>query len=210
MKKKISFHIKNKKNLAGLLLFTAGILIFMGTITAESYYPLEIPYTTRENEISDLGATKPPNSIIKQPSATIFNTTMIFTGIIILCATLLLHLESQNFLLNVPLGFLGLGVFGVGVFPGNITPWHSIFAFILFTAGGMGAILSYKFTRFPINLVFLVLGVIALFFLFFNELFIPYLGKGGTERFVAYPIMFWMIGLGSYLTKSTFKKKQTT
>jgi hypothetical membrane protein len=209
MKKKISFHIKNKKNLAGLLLFIAGILIFMGTITAESYYPLETPYTTRENEISDLAATKPPNSIIKQPSATIFNTTMIFTGIIILCATLLLHLESQNFLLNVPLGFLGLGVFGVGVFPGNITPWHSIFAFIIFTAGGIGAIISYKFTRFPINRVFLVLGVVALFFLIFNEFFIPYLGKGGTERFIAYPILFWMIGLGSYLTGSTFKKKHT-
>lgn len=210
MKKKTNFIMKNQKNLAGVLLFIAGIIIFMGIITAESYYPLGDPYTTRENEISDLGATKPPNSIIKQPSANIFNTTMILTGIIILCATFLLQLESQNLLLTVPLGVLGIGVVGVGIFPGNITPWHSIFAFILFTAGGIGAILSYRFTRFPINLVFLVLGVIALFFLFFNELFIPYLGKGGTERFVAYPILFWMIGIGSYLMGSTFNKKQTS
>lgn len=206
MKKKTNFPIKNKRNLAGVLLFIAGIIIFMGIITAESYFPLDTPYTTRENEISDLAATKPPNSIIKQPSATIFNTTMMLAGIIILCATLLIHLESQNLLLSIPLGFLGLGVLGVGIFPGNITPWHSIFAFIIFTSGGIAAIISYKFTRFPINLVFLVLGVIALFFLIFNEFFIPFLGKGGTERFITYPILFWMMGIGSYLAGTIQKK----
>ena len=52
---------------AGLLLAIAGSVILMGIITAESQYPF--PYTTHDNEISDLGATRPPNSVTHQPSA---------------------------------------------------------------------------------------------------------------------------------------------
>lgn len=72
MKKKIDLLLNKKKDIAGILLFISGIIIVLGIITAESYYPVEMNYTTRENEISDLGATKPPESFIIQPSATIF------------------------------------------------------------------------------------------------------------------------------------------
>lgn len=208
MKKKIELLLKNKIDIAGILLFISGILIFMGIITAESVYPVEMNYTTRENEISDLGATKPPKSIITQPSATIFNTTMILTGFMILFATGLIYLTFEKIIISFPLGLLGLSVVGVGIFPGNITPYHSIFAFILFTAGGIAAIVSAKITRFPLNYVFALLGSIALIFLIFNESFIPFLGKGGTERFIAYPIIFWMMGLGAYLLGLDTDKKQ--
>lgn len=196
----------HKKDIAGLLLFLAGIIVFMGIITAESYYPVDRAYTTRQNEISDLGATKPPNSIITQPSATIFNTTMIITGIMILIASLLVHLSYKTFFLSIPLGFLGVGVLGVGIFPGNITPWHSLFAFIIFLSGGIGAISSFKFTEPPLSYVFVILGGIVLVFLFFNQSFVPFLGKGGTERFIAYPVLFWMIGLGTYILGMNSKK----
>ena len=43
----------------------------MGIITAEALYPGT--FSTGANEISDLGGTRPPNSVILQPSATIFN-----------------------------------------------------------------------------------------------------------------------------------------
>lgn len=59
-------------NIAGTLLFFAGSLIIMGLITGETFYPGE--YTTFKNEISDLGGTRPPNSVIYEPSATLFNT----------------------------------------------------------------------------------------------------------------------------------------
>ena len=55
---------------AGCLLFLAGCAILMGIITAEALYP--DVYTTFENEISDLGATRPPDSIILQASAAVF------------------------------------------------------------------------------------------------------------------------------------------
>ncbi|MDY6865767.1 MAG: hypothetical protein SVY15_07355 [Halobacteriota archaeon] len=50
----------NKFEIAGLLLFLAGILIFMGIITGGVFYPEG--YSTKDNEISDLGATRPPIS----------------------------------------------------------------------------------------------------------------------------------------------------
>jgi hypothetical membrane protein len=65
----------NKLKLSGLLLFLAGSIALMGIITAEAFYPSS--YTTFHSEISDLGATKPPNSLIYQPSASIFNITML-------------------------------------------------------------------------------------------------------------------------------------
>ena len=70
--------------IAGILFFLAGMVILMGIITAEAYYPDQPVYTTHNSMISDLGATEPPNSIITQPSATIFNLSMILTGILVL------------------------------------------------------------------------------------------------------------------------------
>ena len=50
-----------------------------GIITAETKYPVFRHYTTQQ-EISDLGGTAPPHSIVTQPSAMIFDTTMIIAG----------------------------------------------------------------------------------------------------------------------------------
>ena len=104
---------------AGLLLAIAGSVILMGIITAESQYPF--PYTTHDNEISDLGATRPPNSVTHQPSAAIFNGTMLATGAMIFAAAYLLKRAQSSKKAWISTGLLGLGVFGVGVFPGNFS-----------------------------------------------------------------------------------------
>jgi len=36
-----------------------------------------------EKAISDLGASMPPDSVVARPSATIFNSAMIFTGLLV-------------------------------------------------------------------------------------------------------------------------------
>jgi len=96
---------------AGLLFLLAGSLIFMGIITAEIFYPAG--YTTANSEISDLGATRPPDSISYQPSATIFNWTMILSGLLIIGGSLLLFRnKSERFFKLFPL-LLGIGVLGV-------------------------------------------------------------------------------------------------
>jgi hypothetical membrane protein len=75
--------------LAGVLLFTASAGILMGIITAEALYPAA--YSTFENAISDLGGTRPPDSVVLQPSAAIFDVTMLVAGAMIMVAAWLVH-----------------------------------------------------------------------------------------------------------------------
>ena len=42
-------------------------------------------------------------------------------------------------------------------------------------------------------------GAITLITLIFSGLLIPVLWNGGTERLIAYPIIFWITGRGGYL-----------
>lgn len=183
-------------NLAGLALLIAGIVVFMGIITAEAYYPAL--YTTNGNEISDLGATRPPNSLIYQPSALIFNLSMILTGLLVLTSVYHLAKSSTKKSLTIPLCLFGIGVLGVGLFPGNTTP-HPYFAILTFASGGIAAVLSSKVTHGYFRYVAISLGVVALFSLLFNGLFVSSIGSGGIERWIAYPITLWMTGFGGYL-----------
>jgi hypothetical membrane protein len=185
---------------SGILIFLSGFLIFMGIITGEIFYSLE--FNTRDHYISELGAALPPNTIVPQPSATIFNLTMIVSGLMVICGTFFVHSASKKLLSSIPLGLLGIGLLGVGVFPGNIAPWHGIFAMVIFVAGGVGAITSFRIVRSPLRAVFICLGLISLIFLITYKSFVPTLGVGGTERWVFYPIVFWLTGLGGYLLGS--------
>ena len=74
-----------------------------------------------------------------------------------------------------------------------------IFALLLFIAGGIGAITSYKIVSAPLRYIFIFLGIITLVFLIGYKYFVPSLGVGGAERWVFYPELFWMTGLGGYL-----------
>ena len=69
------------KDVAGALLVIAGIVAIMGIITAEATYPSN---STAKNDISDLGAARPPNSIIKQPAAGIFGATLEISGLLLI------------------------------------------------------------------------------------------------------------------------------
>ncbi len=185
----------SKQSIAGLVLFLAGTVALMGIITAEAYYPTV--YSTATNEISDLGSTRPPNPVIYQPSATIFNLTMITAGILILTGVYFLFRAGTKKVLLVPLGLFGMGIIGVGLFPGNTTP-HAYFALITFVSGGVSAVLSAKVVNGPYKFASLLLGTVALVALFLAGVFIPHLGDGGTERWIAYPITLWLTGLGGY------------
>jgi hypothetical membrane protein len=182
---------------AGLLFFLAGAVILMGIITAEIFYPPG--YSTAQSEISDLGATRPPESIIHQPSATIFNITMIAGGLLVLAASLFLFYDRKRWTDVLFPALLGTGVLGVGLFPGNNSVLHPVFALMAFTAGGLSALVSWRMVSSPFRYVLAALGVITLVFLLFSTVFIPLLGDGGTERFIAYPVVIWMIGFGGYL-----------
>ena len=182
---------------SGALLFLAGFLIFMGIITSEIFYKSD--YNARDNYISELATESSNDNEIRQPSATIFNSTMIITGIMVMIAAFYTQKVFRKYISTVPLGLLGIGLSGVGIFPGNIIPWHFIFALVIFISGGIAAITSCKIVSSPLRYIFICFGIIALVFLFFNKLFIPGLGAGGAERWLFYPIVFWLTGLGAYL-----------
>lgn len=207
MTKKTTNYSKKNAIWAGILLFLAGSVILMGIITAESFYPDQYIYTTHNSMISDLGATVPPNSIITQPSATIFNLSMILTGILVLIGTYFIFRYYNDRIGAILIGLLGLGALGVGLFPGNITPQHPIFAMTTFISGGLAAIYSYRLINSIFKYLTLLLGLITLFFLFTIQIFMPIMGGGGVERWVAYPIVIWLIGFGGYLTGLSSKEK---
>lgn len=188
--------------LGGALLFIAGAVILMGIITAEALYPAA--YSTAQNEISDLGATRPPNSVILQPSATIFDATMIVTGLMIIGGAFFIHRIFCRVSVTTPLALLGIGALGVGIFPGNYAVMHPIFAMLTFVAGGLAAILAYKVATSPLKYISVLLGTISLLSLFLaiflgEARLMGVLGDGGVERWVAYPVVLWLVGFGGYL-----------
>lgn len=194
--------------IAGLLFFLAGVVVVMGIITAEIFYPPG--YSISLNMISNLGSTPPPLGIVHEPSARIFDTSLILSGVMIIIAGVLLQgfVKSKIFITtNI---IMGIGVLGVGVFPAYHVIAHPITALIAFAVGGITAILSFKYTTSPLKFVSVILGSIALIFLFLGvmlpETVVPILGRGGTERWVAYPILLWLIAFGGYLMGKDFKK----
>lgn len=189
--------------IAGVCLVLSGFLAFMGIITAEVLYP---DYSTRQ-DISDLGSTLPPDPIIHQPSASIFNATMLVTGALVLVGASLLYRSMDRRGFPVALAVFGFGVFGVGVFPGNVTPWHGLFALLTFASGGVTAALSSRVVARPFSLLCGLFGGISLLTLvsvFFWGLVVraPHplaaLGSGGIERWVAYPLLLWILVFGGY------------
>jgi hypothetical membrane protein len=190
--------------LAGALLFIAGAAILLGIITAEALYPAA--YTTFSNEISDLGATRPPHSVSYQPSAAIFDITMLVSGAMILVAAWLAHRAFRRRAVTISLACYGLGVFGVGLFPGNTAP-HPYVAMFVFIAAGVAALLARRVLAAPLRQISAVLGTITLLSTFLGVFFLEWgpvaeLGKGGIERWIAYPAVLWLTVFGGYLMGS--------
>jgi hypothetical membrane protein len=194
--------IDRDQKTAGLLLSSAGIAILMGSITAEALYPRA--FTTHTNTLSHLGATEPPDSMALQPSAAIFDGTMLVAGALILFATWLGYRALRTKTFAIPTGLLGLGVLGVGIFPLTAPTPHTIFALTAFYAGGLAVILSSRLTIAPFRYLWVTLGSISLVAITLGVFFLEWgpiaaLGEGGIERWNAYPIVLWLVAFGSYL-----------
>ena len=186
--------------LAGVALLLTGAIALLGIITAEAYHP---DYATTQ-EISDLGSTAPPDPVHYEPTATIFNGTMLTSGALVLLAAGFLYRAGRPRVLWLPLGIFGLGIFGVGVFPGDVTPWHGLFALLTFVSGGIAAMLSARATPKPFSYCCLLFGGFSLGSLVYAIALgdsgpLGGLELGGIERWVVYPLLVWVAGLGGYL-----------
>jgi len=188
---------------AGALLLVAGAVILMGIITAEALYPE--PYTTGGSMISDLGGTEPPAALVLQPSATIFNLTMMASGLLVLAGAAFLQLALAHRATTLVVALVGVGALGVGVFPGNTGGIHAVFAMLTFIGGGIAAIVTARETLPPFSYLSAALGAVSLAVLFSYLLMgdgtpVAPLGAGGVERWVAYPIVIWITAFGGYLS----------
>ena len=187
-------------SLTGVLLFTGAAAVLMGIMTAEALYPLAAHYNTHTSSVSDLAAMRPDN-IVRQPSAMIFNLTMILAGLTFVISAQLLHREGNGRRLTVPLALLGAGMIGVGFVPGNHLALHTLFAMTAFVSGGVGALLTAHAQGPPLRAIFRCLGITSLTSLVLGSFLIDSapvarLGEGGAERWVVYPVIFWVLAIG--------------
>jgi hypothetical membrane protein len=188
--------------IAGVLLSLAGAAILLGFITAEALYPGT--YTTRANTVSHLGASEPPDSVVLQPSAAIFDLTMLVSGAMILAGAWFAHRALRRTAVLVPTALLGIGALGVGAFPLTHPTPHTLFAFTAFVSGGIALIVSSRVASAPFRYLWTALGTVALAATALGVLFLEWapiaeLGEGGIERWIVYPIVLWLVAFGSYL-----------
>jgi hypothetical membrane protein len=190
------------QRIAGALLLLAGSIILLAIITAEALYPAA--YSTGANEISDLGGMRPPNSVILQPSATIFDVAMMIVGLLTIAGSWFVHLAFHRRAVTIPIAVLGVGALGVGVFPGNTGTPHALFALTTFVSGGVAAITASQVASGPFRVLSAALGAIALltllsYFLLGDGSPLASLGTGGVERWIVYPVVLWIVAFGGYL-----------
>ena len=197
-------------SVAGVLYSSAGFVLLMGIITAEMKYPVFRHYTTR-HEISDLGGTRPPQGLVTQPSAMIFDTTMLIAGVLLLAGAFALWRLYQHRVLTVVSALFGAGTLGVGIFPGNTGP-HPIAAMIAFVFSALTAIAVFKVTSAPFRFMSLSAGLLSLAALIVgllgdNSPVAKSIGLGGVERWVVFPMILWLAFFGGHLLASRHRRQ---
>ena len=191
--------------IAGALLALTGIGVVLSIITNEALYPAERHYSTFANTISDLGGTIPPNSYMVQPNRAIFIVTMAVAGAMVLGAALLLRGQLPRRRIVIGLGVFGAALVGLAIFPGNVATWHPWIALVCFVSASVTAIMSRKVLDRPVRYFAVASGVVALAATVAGlESFEgvgpqAWIGIGGDERWIAYPVLLWLVMFGTVL-----------
>ncbi|VVB95602.1 Uncharacterised protein [uncultured archaeon] len=182
---------------AGALLFVGAVQFVIGMHLAEYLYP---GYSVSGNFISDLGATCRATCTIYQPSASIFNFSVILFGLLIIPCSYFIWREFRSPLITALLCISGLGAIGVGLFPENTGFLHVIVSFITFLFDGFVAIAASKVVKSPFSYFSILMGIasITALVLYGANIYLG-LGPGGMERMIAYPVILWAISFGGYL-----------
>jgi len=194
------------RKLAGALMFVGAAQFFVGLLLAEALYP---GYSISGNYISDLGATCPQSDawsnyagpcVIHQPTASIFDGSVILLGLLLVIAAYVFLRFVRWRIFAILLLFTGLGAVGVGVFPETAPLAHELTSDIAFIFAAVSAVWAYRLTRAPMNYFSAILGVVSLAAIVLVEANATAgLGVGGIERMIVYPVIMWAVGFGAYV-----------
>lgn len=187
----------NFRRAAGTSLLVGAVQFVIGMHLAEYLYP---GYSVSGNVISDLGATCRATCTIYQPSASIFNFSVVLFGLLIISCSYFIWREFRSSLIPGLFCLSGLGAIGVGLFPETAGFLHLIVSFITFFFAGLGAIAASKIVKSPFSYFSILMGLtsITALVLYGSNIYLG-LGPGGMERMIAYPVILWAISFGGYL-----------
>jgi len=188
----------SSQRIAGTVLLVAVAQFLLLLQIAEYLYP---NYSTSQNYISDLGATcRSGTCTIVQPSAFIFNGSIIVLGILVVISAYYLQKAFRIKVFSLFILLTGLGAIGVGVFPETTGIIHLVVSFITFIFIGLASLMSYRIVTSPLNYVSIILGVLTLvdMVLFITGNYFG-VGVGGMERMIVYPALVWGLAFAGFL-----------
>lgn len=153
-------------------------------------------YSVKDTLLSDLG-------VWEQPSALLFNTSLVLFGILGISIGVVLWPDKKlNF---IPLLFVlcGIGMIIMAAFPISIEWAHDVGAFLSFVLIAVAALACYWTFPGPFGVVSLLLGIISFFaeITYKSEIYFG-LGAAGSERMIIYPLFIWMAAFAAVLILS--------
>ncbi|MCW5715036.1 MAG: DUF998 domain-containing protein [Bauldia sp.] len=191
--------VRGREALAGLVLFAAAAQSMLVAMLAGAMAP---GYSQGANAISDLG-------VIPQ-TATLFNASVIATGILTAIGGFLLASWLRRRWVVAFFVLAGAGAIGVGLAPVEISPrtheWLALAAFLGFTLLPAACARNFVGWMRPISIVATVVGTgylaVMVFGIRVDGTVFGDIGLGGAERMVIYPGLLWMLALGGYLMRT--------
>lgn len=191
----------NYYKLAGIILIVAFLQFLMAVNLAETQYP---GFNTAKNTLSDLSGSFPQG----EAAAAIFNFSIILAGILAIIAVILILKSGGCRLFSTSLTLMAMGAIGVGLFPGYTGGVHVLFAMMVFIFGSMALLFSYRLgLNIPMVVLSFILGLSTLgitlsLFIWgsgIENFLVALLGAGGTEKFILYPQILYLVALGGYM-----------
>jgi len=193
--------------LVGPVVWLTSIQFFIVQVVVASGWKTPL-YSWQLNAISDLGAAGcglfDDDRFVCSPLHNLMNISLILLGIAMVIGSALLYSKLRRSRVGFSLMALaGIGAILVGIFPEDTVFWaHIAGQDLAFVLGNIALIVFGLTLRFPrwFRWYSIVSGVVALvaliLFLSHNRFF---LGLGGMERVVAYPLIIWLIVAGVYI-----------
>jgi hypothetical membrane protein len=175
----------------GFFLMMGGLETLFMVQLAEILYP---GYSVSQNFISDLG-------VGPEPSRILFTVSVILFGILALVAAVMMWQEKPCSILPALTVISAIGAIGVGLFNEHSGSLHTFLAGLAFGFGNMAALYTYRSTKAPVSYVCMIMGFVGLGSLILIGMGQNLgLGVGGIERMTFYPVAFWTVAFGAYMT----------